>query len=36
LYDLDIDSEVPERLYEAVAEILNWVYAVAQTEKSKQ
>jgi flagellar biosynthetic protein FlhB len=36
LYDLDIDSEVPERLYEAVAEILNWVYAVAQAEKSKQ
>jgi len=36
LYDLDIDSEIPERLYEAVAEILNWVYAVAQREKSKQ
>jgi len=35
LYDLDIDSEIPESLYEAVAEILNWVYAVAQTEKSK-
>jgi len=35
LYHLDIDSEVPERLYEAVAEVVNWVYAVAQTEKSK-
>lgn len=33
LYELDLESEVPERLYEAVAEVLNWVYAVAQTEK---
>jgi flagellar biosynthesis protein FlhB len=30
LYALDVGHEIPEELYEAVAEILNWVYELAQ------
>ena len=32
LYELEIDAEVPEELYEAVAEVLNWVYELAEAE----
>jgi flagellar biosynthesis protein FlhB len=30
LYELEVDSEVPEELYEAVAVVLRWVYELAQ------
>lgn len=30
LYELDIDEEVPEALYEAVATVLRWVYELAK------
>lgn len=32
LYEVEIDTEVPEDLYEAVAEVLNWVYQLAEAE----
>ncbi len=28
LNELEVDDEIPEELYEAVAELLNWVYAI--------
>ncbi|HET6976008.1 MAG TPA: flagellar biosynthesis protein FlhB [Pyrinomonadaceae bacterium] len=33
LYDIDIDSSIPEELYEAVAEVLRWVYQLAEEKK---
>ena len=30
LYDLEIDAEVPEELYESVAVVLRWVYKLAE------
>ena len=30
LYELEIDDEVPEELYEAVAVVLRWVYSLAE------
>ena len=33
LYDIDIDSSIPEDLYEAVAEVLRWVYQLAEEKK---
>ncbi|HEX2269825.1 MAG TPA: flagellar biosynthesis protein FlhB [Pyrinomonadaceae bacterium] len=33
LYDIDIDSSIPEELYEAVAEVLRWVYQLAEERK---
>lgn len=30
LYELEIDEEVPEELYEAVALVLRWVYQLAE------
>lgn len=30
LYELDIDSEIPEEMYETVAEVLRWVYSLSQ------
>jgi flagellar biosynthesis protein FlhB len=30
LFDLEVDAEVPEELYEAVAVVLRWVYGLAQ------
>jgi flagellar biosynthetic protein FlhB len=30
LYDLEIDALIPEELYEAVAEVLRWVYQMAE------
>jgi flagellar biosynthetic protein FlhB len=30
LYELEIDAEIPEALFEAVAEVLRWVYQLAQ------
>ena len=32
LFDLDIGHEIPEDLYEAVAEVLNFVYQLAAEE----
>jgi flagellar biosynthesis protein FlhB len=32
LYKVDAGSEIPEDLYPAVAEVLNWVYSLAQEE----
>jgi flagellar biosynthetic protein FlhB len=29
LYDIEIDASIPEELYEAVAEVLRWVYQLA-------
>jgi flagellar biosynthesis protein FlhB len=34
LYALEVGAEIPEELYEAVAEILNWVYELAHREES--
>jgi flagellar biosynthesis protein FlhB len=33
LFELEIGSEIPEDLYAAVAEVLNWVYALSQQER---
>ena len=33
LYELEIDSAIPEKLYEAVAEVLRWVYQLAEERK---
>ena len=30
LYELELESEVPEELYEAVAVVLRWVYQLAE------
>gem|GEM_PF-6052168 len=30
LEELEIGDEVPERLYQAVAEVLNWVYQLTR------
>jgi flagellar biosynthetic protein FlhB/flagellar biosynthesis protein len=30
LFELEVGREIPEDLYEAVAEVLNWVYQLAQ------
>jgi len=32
LFELEVGREIPEDLYEAVAEVLNWVYQLARTE----
>ena len=32
LSELECGDEIPEELYEAVAEVLNWVYSLAQQE----
>jgi flagellar biosynthesis protein FlhB len=32
LFDLEVGHEIPEDLYEAVAEVLNFVYQLAATE----
>jgi len=34
LFQIELGSEIPESLYEAVAEVLNWVYQLAQTEQA--
>jgi flagellar biosynthesis protein FlhB len=34
LFALEVDEEIPEELYEAVAEILNWVYQLAKREEA--
>jgi flagellar biosynthetic protein FlhB len=33
LYELEIDSSIPEALYEAVAEVLRWVYQLSEERK---
>ncbi len=35
LYRVDVGQEVPEELYDAVAEVLNFVYALQQEQKKK-
>lgn len=30
LYELEVDEEIPEELYEAVAVVLQWVYSIAE------
>lgn len=30
LYELEIDSEIPEEMFEAVAVVLRWVYSLAE------
>jgi type III secretion YscU/HrpY family protein len=32
LYEVEVGEDIPEDLYEAVAEVLNWVYELAQLE----
>jgi len=34
LFQIELGSEIPESLYESVAEVLNWVYQLAQTEQA--
>jgi flagellar biosynthetic protein FlhB/flagellar biosynthesis protein len=34
LYRVDIGQEIPEELYDAVAEVLNFVYALQQEEQN--
>jgi flagellar biosynthetic protein FlhB/flagellar biosynthesis protein len=36
LYRVDIGEEIPEGLYDAVAEVLNFVYALQQQEREQQ
>ncbi len=33
LYDIEIDESIPEELYEAVAEVLRWVYQMVEEKK---
>jgi flagellar biosynthetic protein FlhB len=33
LYDLEIDASIPEELFETVAEVLRWVYQLAEEKK---
>jgi flagellar biosynthetic protein FlhB len=33
LYDIEIDASIPEELYEAVAEVLRWVYQLVEERK---
>jgi len=33
LFQVELGSEIPEELYEAVAEVLNWVYQLAEAEE---
>lgn len=35
LYRVDVGEEVPEELYDAVAEVLNFIYALQAEEKKK-
>jgi flagellar biosynthetic protein FlhB/flagellar biosynthesis protein len=35
LYKVDVGQEVPEELYDAVAEVLNFVYALQQETQKK-
>lgn len=35
LYRVDVGQEIPEELYDAVAEVLNFVYALQQESKKK-
>jgi len=35
LYRVDVGQEIPEELYDAVAEVLNFVFALQQQEKKK-
>jgi len=34
LYEVDVDADIPEDLYEAVAEVLNWVYELSQMQEA--
>jgi flagellar biosynthesis protein FlhB len=36
LYEVDVGGEIPEELYGAVAEVLNWVYTLAQQENAEE
>lgn len=36
LYRVDVGQEVPEELYDAVAEVLNFVYALQQEQQGKK
>jgi flagellar biosynthetic protein FlhB/flagellar biosynthesis protein len=36
LYRVDIGQEIPESLYDAVAEVLNFVYALQQEERERE
>jgi flagellar biosynthetic protein FlhB len=35
LHDVDVGHEIPEDLYEAVAEVLNFIYELEATEKER-
>jgi flagellar biosynthetic protein FlhB len=35
LYELDIDQEIPEEMYETVAEVLRWVYSLSEEAKEQ-
>jgi flagellar biosynthetic protein FlhB len=35
LYEIDIDAEIPEEMYETVAEVLRWVYTLSEEEKEQ-
>ena len=36
LYRIDVGQEIPEDLYDAVAEVLNFVYALQREEQAKE
>ena len=36
LYRVDIGQEIPEQLYDAVAEVLNFVYALQREEQERE
>ncbi len=36
LYRVEVGQEIPEELYDAVAEVLNFVYALQQQSKAKK
>lgn len=36
LYRVDVGQEIPEALYDAVAEVLNFVYALQQANERKE
>jgi flagellar biosynthesis protein len=36
LYRVDVGQEIPEQLYDAVAEVLNFVYALQREERERE
>ena len=36
LYEIEIDDEIPEEMYETVAEVLRWVYTLNESQHRRR